>query len=519
MLRPKRQTSATVTVTAPIGGWNVISSLATMPPSDAVIIDNWFCLPTELMVRKGYTQYATGITGNVKSFLNYDAPDGTSEIYAVADNSGSCAIYDVSTQGAVGAAVVSGLTNAEWNHAQITNTGGTFTTAVNGHDYARIYNGTTWQTVTGVSTPLAITGIDTRSLIDIKVHKRRTWFVEKDSMSCWYLATDAISGAATEFDFGPIFAQGGHIVKIDTWTLDAGTGMDDYFVVATSAGEVAVYSGTNPASATDWQLNGVYYVGAPVGRQRCTCKYGGDLLLLNKDGLIPISQALMSSRVSTRMTITNKIQSRITADTSTYFANYGWDVVLFPPENMLIINVPISTTVSYQYVMNTITGAWSRWTDLNAMCLGFYNEQLFFGSGGTVYKAWDGTSDDGNNIVTDLLPAFSPFGSQSQIKLFKMSRIFMGSDSAFAYAGQINVNFDTVSQPQINYASPSTTAATWNSSLWDTAIWGGDITPFTQWVSAGRMGHYGSYRIKTASYGADVRYYSTDYVYEGGGIL
>lgn len=519
MLRPKRQTSATLTVTAPVGGWNVVSSLATMPPSDAVVIDNWFCLPTELMVRKGYTEWATGIDGDVQSFINWDAPDGTSEIYAVANDAGSCAIYDVTTSGAVGSPVVSSLTNAKWNHAQVTNSGGTFTTAVNGANYALIYNGTAWQSVTGSSTPYAITGVDTRNLIDIKIHKRRTWFVEKDSMSCWYLATDAIAGAATEFDFGPIFAQGGHVVKIDTWTLDAGTGMDDYFVVVTSAGEVAVYSGTNPASASDWQLNGVYYIGSPVGEQNCTCKYGGDLLILNREGLIPISQALMSSRVSTRMTITNKIQSRITQDTGSYSSNYGWDVILYPPQNMLLVNIPVSSTLSYQYVMNTITGAWSRWTDINAACWGFFNESLFFGSGSGVYKAWDGYNDNGNNIITDLLPAFSAFGNQSQIKHFKMSRIYMGSDSGFAYAGQINVNFDTVSKPQINYASPTTTTALWDSDDWDAAIWGGDIQPFSQWVSAATMGHYGSYRIKTASAFADVRYYSTDYVYEGGGIL
>jgi hypothetical protein len=219
------------------------------------------------------------------------------------------------------------------------------------------------------------------------------------------------------------------------------------------------------------------------------------------------------------MTITNKIQSRITDDTSTYFNNYGWDVILYPPQNMLVINIPTSSTTSYQYVMNTITGAWSRWTNLNARCLGFFNEYLFFGNGGTVYKAWDGYNDNGSNIDTDLLPAFSSFGSQSQIKHFKMSRIFMGSDSGFAFAGQINVDFDTVSKPQINYASPTIVAAQWDSGVWDDAIWGGDIAPFTQWVSAARMGHYGTYRIRTASSSADVRYYSTDYVYEGGGIL
>ena len=60
MLRPKRQSSSTITVTAPIGGWNAVTQLAAMSPNEAVVIDNWFCLPTELQVRKGYTEWATG---------------------------------------------------------------------------------------------------------------------------------------------------------------------------------------------------------------------------------------------------------------------------------------------------------------------------------------------------------------------------------------------------------------------------------------------------------------------------
>ena len=52
MLRPKRQSSSTITVTAPIGGWNAVNQLAAMSPNEAVIMDNWFCLPTELMIRK-----------------------------------------------------------------------------------------------------------------------------------------------------------------------------------------------------------------------------------------------------------------------------------------------------------------------------------------------------------------------------------------------------------------------------------------------------------------------------------
>ena len=83
MLRPKQRSAQTLTMPAPIGGWNATNSLATMGPTEAVIIDNWFCLPTELQQRKGYTQWATGLTGDVKSFLTYDSATGTHQFFAV----------------------------------------------------------------------------------------------------------------------------------------------------------------------------------------------------------------------------------------------------------------------------------------------------------------------------------------------------------------------------------------------------------------------------------------------------
>mgnify|MGYP003345363522 CR=1 FL=1 len=130
MLRPKQRTAQTITVTAPVGGWNAVSSLASMPPSEAVIIDNWFCLPTELQIRKGYTEWATGLTGNATSFIIYDSQTGTHKIFAVAGSGASYSIYDVSTTGAVGAAVVTGLTNGDWKF-QLTTTSDRKSTRLN----------------------------------------------------------------------------------------------------------------------------------------------------------------------------------------------------------------------------------------------------------------------------------------------------------------------------------------------------------------------------------------------------
>lgn len=294
--------------------------------------------------------------------------------------------------------------------------------------------------------------------------------------------------------------------------------MDDYLVVLTTKGEVAVYKGVNPADPADWSLQGVYYIGSPVGFFP-TCKYGGDALLLNKDGLIPLSQCLMSSRVSTRISITNKIQSKVTQATSDYADNYGWQVILFPPQNMLMINVPTSNTTSDQYVMNTISGAWSRFTNINATTWTFIDEQMYFGKNGAVYLFWDGQDDNGSVVTTDLLPAFSSFGNQSQIKRWSMARVSMGYDVSFSFSSQLSIDFDLVSQPDQPYNTLASTAGIWDVSSWDNAIYGGTIIPFARWQMASGMGHYGSYRIKTSSKTSDIRYYATDYVLEGGGVL
>lgn len=515
MRRPKSQSAQTTTITAPVGGWNVINSLASMPPNEAVIIDNWFCLPTELKLRCGYSEWATGLDGEVNSFITYDAPNGDVKFFAATDTG---KIYNVSTKGAVGAPVISGLTNGKFKSIQFSNSGGNFTLAVNGADNLLLYNGTTVYSVTGVSTPYAITGVSTALFNDIHVHKRRIWVAEKESLRCWYLATDAIAGAASMFDFGPLFAMGGSIARLETWTLDAGNGMDDYFVVITTAGEIAVYTGVNPNDAADWSLKGVYYVGAPIGALS-TCKYAGDVILINKDGLLPLSQCLMSSRVSTRLAITNKIQSQISLDTSNYGKLFGWQVIMYPPENMLILNVPADHGIFYQYAMNTITGAWSRFTNINTSCWTFINENLYFGGKGSVSKFWDGTNDNGNPIQTDLLPAFSAFGNQVQIKKFNMTRISMGSDALFTINNKINLEFDKLTLPSTPQTSPSIGLADWDLAIWDTSYWGKSITPFFQWQLAAGMGYYASMRLKTASTNADVRFYSIDYVYDAGGVL
>ena len=510
--------SKIVSIPAPIGGWNVRDPLPSMGPLFAPVLDNVFCLPSEIQVRKGWSEYAT-FTGNAETIFNYNPRSGSAKMYVAANNAGAVSIYDISSPGAVGAAKVTGLTEGRFKTAQCSTSGGNFLYLVNGADAPVLFDGTTWYSITTSSTPYAITNVTPSDLRDVVLHKRRLWFVEKNSLSCWYLPTDQIAGAAVEYDFAPLFKMGGYITKIDTWSLDAGEGLDDYFVVFTSTGEVAVFKGTDPANASTWSLTGIFYIGSPVGTVGYTVKYGGDLLIINRDGLAQMSKSLMSSRVNTQLQMTDKIQPQLTADTSNYANNEGWEVFLYPTENMLIVNIPVSATDSYQYVMNTISGAWSRWTGIPAKCWKFSGEKIYFGGVDYVGLAWNGQSDNGANIVAEILPAYQSFGTQSMLKRWSMGRVILAANGAVNYGSRMEIDFN-LSPNQISLPIMlAPTSATYDTSVYDGSTYGGAIQITSKWVNLSGIGYWGSIHTKIETKNADIRVYSFDINVEAGGNI
>lgn len=514
----KKKVSNIVSIPAPINGWNVRDPLPSMEPTYAPILDNVFCLPSELQVRKGWVEWAT-FDGVCKTIVDYDAATGEEMLIACVENGdGECALYDVTTMGEKTVPLVDGLTSALFKHCHFATSGGFFSYYVNNADSAILYDGTTWYTVTTTSSPYAITNVPSTEFLDVISHKRRLWFTIDNSLKAYYLPTDQIAGEAQSFDFAPIFSKGGHIVKIDTWSLDAGQGLDDYFVVFTTEGEVAVYTGTDPASYSTWSLQGVFYIGEPVGTVGHTVKYGGDLLIINKDGIAQMSKSLMSSRVNTWLQLTDKIQPQLAQDTSTYGYLEGWDITLYPPANMLLVNVPVEANKSYQYVMNTISGAWSRWTDIPANCW-YYSNDLWFGGNGKVGKAWTGQNDNGEPVTANILPAYQNFGVESQLKRWSLGRVILGTDGNTAYNAKIELDFDLspkdVSLP-IVLQSPT---AVYGTAKYGESVYGGYLTIKRKWQNLSGMGYWGSLHIQIQSKFADVRLYSYDMMIEAGGNL
>jgi hypothetical protein len=505
----QRTSNNVASLPAPVGGWNARDSLANMAPTDAVTLDNLFPSVSSVILRGGYTEHATGMTGQIETLMTYNG-GATDKMFAIVGGE----IFDVTSAGAVGAAAVTGLTNSRWEYVNITTSGGSYLYAANGVDKPRLYNGSSWTAIDGVSTP-AITGVTTTSLHAPTLFKNRMWFIEKDTLKAWYLPTASVGGAAQALDLSSVARMGGKLQAMATWTIDAGYGVDDNLVFITNQGEVIVYRGTDPSSASTWALIGVWQIGSPVSR-RCVAKYGGDLLVLTLDGLIPLASALQSSRLDPQVALSDKIQGAFATATRAYKDTFGWALLYNPLNNALIVNIPVATGSQQQFVMNNITKAWCRFTGWYANCWALLGDQPYFGTNGVVAKGW--TTDYADNstaITTRALQAFNYFETRGVIKYFTRGRPTIYTNGIPTIAVGVNVDFQTEDQVgALSFASSS--AGLWNQGLWNQATWGSATVVTNNFVGLQGIGYCAAINFNSSSKNITLEWASTDIVYQLG---
>lgn len=413
---------------------------------------------------------------------------------------------------------VTSLTNNRWQHLNFTNSSGTaYLLCYNGADKPQYYNGSSWIAIDSGSTP-SITGVTTTNLISAAVHKRRLWLVEKNSLKAWYLPVDSVGGTVNALDLSGVAQRGGYIMSINTWTLDAGYGMDDYWCAITSEGEVIVYSGVDPSSASTWSLVGVWRLAEPIGR-RCSMKYGGDLLIIARNGLVAMSKALISPDNSPGLALTDKIREAVSDAIETYADNFGWEIELWPMGDMLLMNVPVQTgDLQEQYVMNILSGAWARFTGIEANTWEVMGTELYFGGEGYVGKFGGVFADNGTNINGTIRQAFSYFKSRGQLKQWKMIQPVFQSDGEPGILVGLNIDFDA-GTPDGSISFNPIQAGIWDSGTWDTSTWGGGLTVTANWESVSGIGYCASLNMSTEIRNLQVHFEAANYIFEPGGLL
>lgn len=387
---------------------------------------------------------------------------------------------------------------------------------VNGADKMRIYDGSAWD-YDGAGS-FTVTVVDTSTCIGINLFKNRVWLIKQNTLLAYYLPTGAIAGAAALLDLRAFAPHGGGLVAMGTWTIDAGYGVDDYAVFITNKGDVIVYQGSDPSSATTWALRGIWYLGSPVGN-RPFVKWKGDLLIICQDGVFPLSAALQSSRINPRVALTNKIQQTVSESITSYGSNFGWQLQPFPKQNMLLLNVPIvAGSGQEQYAMNTITGAWAQFQDWYANCWELYLDNLYFGGNTFVGKAWDTNADNGAAINGFILQAFSEFGEPGIRKRATSLRpLFLTNGSPTIFVG---MNWDyQFSDPTSPLTTSATTFGVWDTATWDNGRWGGGLNPSYSIQGVTGSGWAGAPVFKSATLGLQVELVSSAISLEVGGFL
>lgn len=532
---PRAPVSAVTTIPAPVGGWNARDALSAMPSTDAITLVNFYPETSSCDLRGGSLEPRTG-SPDPTTLMVYTSLTGSSALFCVGSS-----LVDVSTYTGFGSTTTSittpsglqtsSLTPHEYSWTMFGDGTTNYLIAVNGVDAPLYYDGATWKQVDSTTSP-ALSGVTVTTLMGVNVFKGRLFFVQKDTLSFWYLASGAAGGALTEFDLSAEAKRGGSLVAMTSWTRDGGDGLDDVAVFLTSEGEAIVYQGNNPSSANTWAKVGTFFVGRPLGR-RCLLQFGGDVLILTDTGVFPLSSALQAHELKTPFAVSFKIERAFVDAARLYSGNPGWRMIHYPQRHALIVNVPV-TGESEQYVMNTITKAWCKFTQWHALDWAIYQGNLFFvqryNAIGFVLQAWHGPTDYPTHAYAVANPtattrpktangtqAFHYLASPVQ-KQIKQLRTILSVNGNLDY--QVDCDTDYQTAPFSGTVQYRSSSALWDEAEWDEAYWDDDFDMVQQWtVPSCGTGLAIAPKISLETSTIDVSWLATDLSTERGGLL
>lgn len=326
------------------------------------------------------------------------------------------------------------------------------------------------------------------------VYKSRLYFVQKETLTAWYLEVDSIGGEAASFPMGGVFPNGGSLLFGQPWSLESGGegGLSEQNIFVTTEGEVAIYQGDNPGEAATWQKVGVYRIGAPLGK-RAYIRGGGDLAIATTVGLVPLSKAIsLDVTALNTATVSYKIADAWSEAVNLRGAQ-GWQAMVWPEEKMAMIAPPdmVGSNNPVVFVSNTETGAWGRFTNWEALCFAVYGGRMFFGSSdGCVYQAMAGGFDDEAPYTGVVVPLFDDMGASFATKVAKMVRARTKANTQIVDRCDILADF-SLSLPAAPDATPIHSSNQWDSAIWGASTWDASTPSIINqaWGSAGATGY------------------------------
>lgn len=536
--RGQRQASVANTIPAPINGINAASALAAMNPLDSIYAYDMVSEDYGMKVREGSVEWANGWTGGAaKTVIPFEGNVDSEDKLFIANEVG---IWDVTTEGETAPTLAIAFP-AQTDNAGIcsyinfTNDGNArFLLVCDGENgyYTWEQATNTWTKITQGAGATQIDGVDPASFDFVMVWKKRVWFIQRESTNAWYLGVGVFLGTATSFNFGDQFVHGGTLRALDNWTLDGGDGLDDRLVAVSGAGDVAVYQGTDPTSATTFGLTGTWYIGdIPLGR-RVTASYAGELYVLSSQGLMPMSDMTRGNAETVAESyLTNRISPYIRSILVQAAEDFGWQVHMHPTKAVLYITSPMRTSqpqITFAYYYGSLS--WSMLRNLDKNHSANWQSKVFwvssidnrvFKQAGDVDRNYLDKDADGQPeaIEWDLLTAYQLPNqpNSANYKRVQFIRPMFVSGGIPVYDVQARYDFN------INQLTGSPTysgggVGVWDEGIWGESVWGGGADTVDVPRGASGIGRHIAVNIRGRS-AAPTVLAAFDIIADSGGLL
>jgi hypothetical protein len=201
---------------------------------------------------------------------------------------------------------------------------------------------------------------------------------------------------------------------------------------------------------------------------------------------------------------------------ATYQAVHGWCGMIYPRGQMLIVNVPItgSITGSYQqFVMNTDTNAWGRFIAMDAICWTLFNRRAYYGTAdGRVVLSDEGVTDNGKQVVGVARQAWNTFDNDENIgivdKQFHMAALALQAEGVPSISCSVNVNFEE-DRPLSILAVAPVAGAMWDFATWDVDYWADNAVAQNLFVPVGKIGYIASLWVEATSMSSKINWFAS----------
>lgn len=515
---------------APVGGLNLLSSYETMPKEDALEMDNFLPKTNAIELRKGYKLHAK--IGQKGAFLlPFKSTTGADKLLAFLEGK----VLDVTQKGDYSNAI----SDLEYEMKIQNLNKGVFASnnwqyvlfkerayLANGIDAVQVYIPDETRATSGEIKPAEFQGegFMPQKITHIFVAKQRLWFVEKNTLRVWYTKeAGTVQGEVVPFDMSMVSSFGGTLIAGAQLTKDGGEGLDDLVVFITSEGETLIYEGTNPNSATDWTLKGVYKMPAPVGNNPFL-KHKGDLILTSQEGYVPLLKTIsLEGQTALNLSFGAKIAPLVQERVRFFKSKEGWQSLIYPKGGYALFNVPLSTGFE-QHIYNTTTGAWSRFTGIKAKNFALFQEKLYFINEEGVFEFDTGSTDGENPICGSIRQAYNNLLSENEKRVLMLKPKFKSTKN-FALEIFTDTDFAFENLPyQLDVGEKQET--NWNELKWSTlkptikqetsnAKWARLIgQQKNEWICNIGQGVYFSLVLKTKTRGVQISFFGTGVRYE-----